>query len=83
MSRAAEQLTPQEIESQYGKIRGAALQSWLTVLIVCGLGVVFVDVPVVFGALAALHTAGLPFVLGYARRWRDGLLSQANGPAAR
>ena len=56
---------------QYGKIRSAALQSWITMLVVCGLGVAFVGAPIVFIALAALHTAGLPFVLLYVRRSRE------------
>jgi hypothetical protein len=74
VSQAASGLTRAEIEDQYGKIRSAAIQSWLTMLVVCGVGVLFVGWPAVFGAIAAVHTGGLPFVLGYARRWRDGLL---------
>ena len=69
------ELTPKEIEDQYGKIRSAAVQFWLTMVILCGLGAAFVGAPLFFGGLAAVHTAGLPFVLAYARRWRDGLLA--------
>jgi hypothetical protein len=39
---------------------------------------VFVGWPAIFVALAAVHTGGLPFVLAYARRWRDGLLTRDN-----
>ena len=76
MARAADHLTLQEIDEQYGKIRGAALQSWVTMLIGCGFGVAFLGMPAVFGALAVLHTAGLPFVLAFVRRWRDGLVAR-------
>jgi hypothetical protein len=67
-------LTPKEIEDQYRKIRSAAVQFWLTMVVLCVLGAAFVGAPVVFIALAVVHTAGLPFVLAYARRWREGLL---------
>jgi hypothetical protein len=71
----ADELTPKEIEDQYGKIRSAAVQFWLTMVALCVLGAAVVGAPLLFIALAAVHTAGLPFVLAYARRWRDGLLS--------
>jgi len=77
VSRAASGLTPAEVEDQYRKIRSAAVQSWLTMLVVCASGAVFVGWPAIFAALAAVHTCGLPFVLAYARRWRDGLLHEA------
>jgi hypothetical protein len=78
VSRAASGLTPAEVEDQYRKIRSAAVQSWLTVLVVCASGAVFVGWAAFFAALAAVHTCGLPFVLAYARRWRDGLLTRDN-----
>ena len=46
-------------------------------LVVCAGGAVFVGWPAIFAALAAVHTCGLPFVLAYARRWREGLLHEA------
>jgi O-antigen ligase len=73
-------LTPEEIVDQYGKIRSAALQSWITMLVVCGLGVAFVGAPIVFIVLAALHTAGLPFVLLYVRRSREKQLDRVKNP---
>jgi hypothetical protein len=68
-----DELTPKEIEDQYRKIRSAAVQFCLTMVVLCVLGAAFIGAPVAFIALAAVHTAGLPFVLGYARRWREGL----------
>jgi hypothetical protein len=82
MSRAARGLTPAEVEDQYGKIRSAALQSWLSMMLVCAVGIVLVGVPAVFIALAAVHSVGLPFVLAFARRWRDGLLEREKDGAA-
>jgi hypothetical protein len=82
VSRAASGLTPAEVEDQYRKIRSAAVQSWLTMLVVCASGAVFLGWPAIFAALAAVHTCGLPFVLAYARRWRDGLLRGGREPIA-
>jgi hypothetical protein len=76
--RPTDELTAVEIENQYRKIRSAAFQSWVTIVVVCALGVAFVGAPVVFVAVAAVHTAGLPLVLSYARRWRRGLLPESS-----
>jgi hypothetical protein len=78
-----EAMTPEEIEEQFGKIRSAAIQAWVTMLLVCGLGVAFVGLPVLFVGLATVHTAGLPFVLSYVRRSRDRLLDEARRAATR
>ena len=51
-------------------------------LVVCASGAVFLGWPAIFAALAAVHTCGLPFVLAYARRWRDGLLRGGREPIA-
>jgi hypothetical protein len=72
--RTAEAMTPEEIEAQYAKIRSAALQFWLSIVLLCAIGTVILGLPVLFAAIALFHTAGLPFVLSYIRRWREAAL---------
>jgi hypothetical protein len=76
MPETARHLTAADVEHQYGQIRGAVVQSWLSMLILYALGFVFLGLPALFGTLAVIHTVGTPFLLAYARRWRDRLLEE-------